>query len=731
MLSHKVHLTHCLLLIAFVFASFSSSAQNNKINSLRYQANSTSDISDKVDSYIDLGKIYTSQNIDSAILYVRKASVIAKTNKLPIKLAESYIQLGDLYRKNQVSDSSMYCLQKAYDIGIEEKNYDLQLESLNKIGYNYYKKGKYTEAYNSYTKAQKIIDKTSKPELKAKLFNNLALWNKAQNNSSIALEYFQEALQISEKNKDLKAVGIVSSNIGLLYESLDKTDEALEYLEKSLSIQNKRHDKVRESYVHNNIGLVYENLQEYDKALEHYRQSLQLKEEAHIKKGIDLLYNNIAIIFKKQGLVDSASFYGNKSLSIRIANNNKLGEARTRTLLGQTYLLEGNTKKAEKELTKALQLAQNYKNLSFLQNLHSSLFNLYMNNKEYEKAIDHLLKANAYKDQIFNIEKEKNIAAIDAKYNLLNTESENIKLSHEIDLNKSKLKRYIVLGVALTIVLLAIVILLFVVARSRKKLAEKNKQIEQQAIKLQQTNSRLKNLSKFQESMTNMLVHDLKTPLNVIINYQAMKDMDSFDQLIQQSGHSMQTLIHNLLDVYKYKNSKLELHKENIQLGFVIRKALEEVSFLAKARNLSCKLELNIDFIIKVDYEIIKRVFVNLLTNAIKYTPANKTITLKIELLNSEQLSIQIHNPGPPIPEGKQELIFEYFKQAEDDTPEDIKSTGLGLNFCKIAVEAHNGQIGVKSTKENGVTFWFTLPNVIKETQLTFPNIEETRNWFY
>lgn len=729
-LSNRTILRHCIVVLLFATGSISLFAKNNKLDSLLNLANSTTIVTEKFNVNYELGKLLCSQNADSALMYTQFATKIAETNSLYPQLAKSYIQLGQLYKSKQLSDSSLFYYQEAYNLAEEIEDYNLQLESLNKIGGYYYSKRKYTEAYDTFTKAQEIIDYTSDPKLKAMLFNSLALWHKANNKSCKALEYYKEALSLSEENNDLKGVGLISSNMGLLYESMDKTDEALKYLKQSLAIRQKLNNKKGESYVHTNLGLVYENLHEYDKALEQYQRSLQLKNELNIKKGVDILYNNIAIIFKKQDLPDSAFYYANKALNLRIANNNEMGEARTRTVLGQTYLLVENTTKAEQELTRALQLAQNYKNLSVLQNIHSSLYNLYMKKKAYDKAVDHLLKANKLKDRIFNIEKEKSIATIEAKYDLLNTETENLRLSHEVALNKAQLRRYITIGIALTIAFLAIAVILVVVARSRKKLAEKNKRIEQQAIQLQHTNSKLKSLSKFQESMTNMLVHDLKTPLNVIVNYQNMKNMESYDQLIQQSGYSMQSLIHNLLDVYKYKDSKLELHKENIPLGVIVKKALEEVSFMAKAKNINCKLVLDIDFVIKIDYEIIKRVFVNLLTNAIKYTPENETITLKFDQLNSEQLSIQIHNPGPAIPKEKQELIFEYFKQAGDNIPERIKSTGLGLNFCKIAIEAHSGHIGVKSEKETGTTFWFILPDVIKESQLTFPNIEESRNWF-
>jgi hypothetical protein len=121
----------------------------------------------------------------------------------------------------------------------------------------------------------------------------------------------------------------------------------------------------------------------------------------------------------------------------------------------------------------------------------------------------------------------------------------------------------------------------------------------------------------------------------------------------------------------------------------------------------------------------LERVFVNLLTNAIKYTPNNGKIFIMNELMNEKMKNV-IHNfipsffhsfilfkvsdTGQGIPAEKLHLVFEKFGQVEAKKSGGIRLTGIGLTFCKLAIEAHGGQIGIESEVGKGTTFWFTVP---------------------
>jgi two-component system phosphate regulon sensor histidine kinase PhoR len=112
-----------------------------------------------------------------------------------------------------------------------------------------------------------------------------------------------------------------------------------------------------------------------------------------------------------------------------------------------------------------------------------------------------------------------------------------------------------------------------------------------------------------------------------------------------------------------------------------------------------------------VDKDQIKRVFINLINNAVKYTPQGK---IRVELHKLErEIQIDISDTGCGIPEAALEKIFEEFYRVDSAMNQEIKGTGLGLSLVKNIIEAHKGKIWVKSKVGAGSTFSFTLPQVI------------------
>ncbi len=122
--------------------------------------------------------------------------------------------------------------------------------------------------------------------------------------------------------------------------------------------------------------------------------------------------------------------------------------------------------------------------------------------------------------------------------------------------------------------------------------------------------------------------------------------------------------------------------------------------------------------IVNVDEDIIRRVFVNLITNAVKFSPVKNIISINAKV-KGNSITISVINQGTPIAKEYHKVIFEPFTQAEKRSSGNTRSTGLGLAFCKMAVEAHGGEIVVNSDEVNGTEFWFSLPEsfVSKENQ--------------
>lgn len=242
----------------------------------------------------------------------------------------------------------------------------------------------------------------------------------------------------------------------------------------------------------------------------------------------------------------------------------------------------------------------------------------------------------------------------------------------------------------------------------------KNNRIEDQADILYQTNHQLIELNKFKNKMTNMMVHDLKNPLGNIIGLLNLSKMtDNTRKLASTSGNDMLNLIQNILDVTKYEETKLKTHNESVLLHDLAEIAYHQNEFVITLNSIKYENLIPEDFQVNVDKNLIIRVFSNIISNATKYQNLNGLIRLSVEQIEEENHSfnkIHIFNTGESIPKDKQDAIFNIYNQIYINHQDHKYSTGIGLTFCKIAVEAHGGKIGVFSEEGVGVDFWFTLP---------------------
>ncbi len=241
------------------------------------------------------------------------------------------------------------------------------------------------------------------------------------------------------------------------------------------------------------------------------------------------------------------------------------------------------------------------------------------------------------------------------------------------------------------------------------EILEQKVAIERQAEYLAGTNRRLVELNRFREDMTGMIIHDLKNPLNSIINLAHMKDVPDKEELIWQSGKSMLNLVMNIFDVNQAQDTTIIMNKQPIHFCELIDAARLDVSISAKLRDIVINKICQDHFEVKGDPEILKRVCVNLLTNAIKYSPIKGEISMRLMEHGDGELILWVEDEGPGIREDLRKVLFDSTKR-QGQIDKSMRSTGLGLIFCKMAVEAHQGTIGVESPKGKGARFFITLP---------------------
>jgi signal transduction histidine kinase len=240
--------------------------------------------------------------------------------------------------------------------------------------------------------------------------------------------------------------------------------------------------------------------------------------------------------------------------------------------------------------------------------------------------------------------------------------------------------------------------------------AERTRQLAEQAEALRAANQQLLALDGFKQGMMGMIVHDLKNPLGVILHAVDSPSLASRVAQVRQSARQMLTMVLNILDVQKFEDTRVVLDAQPVPLATLVAGAVEQVRFLIERKNLALALAVPEGLAVRGDAEMLERVLVNLLTNAVKFTPPNGRLAVRADTEDDGQVRLQVQDSGDGVPADQRERVFARFGQLHARDSGGARSTGLGLTFCKLAVEAHGGAIGVTDAPGGGAAFWFTLP---------------------
>lgn len=661
---------------------------------------------------------YTLSDLDRVLEYSEKSLAANKEIDNKKGMANNMSLIGKIYYFQGNVAKAMDFKKKALDINIALKDSVAICYSYAGLGTDYCDIGNYALALDYEKKALEIAYKINNEKTISFALNNLGVVYEVQGNYPKALEYYQKSFSIDESHKNYKDAAISASNIALILKLQGNYTDALAYCQKGLDYSEHIGFKIGLTYNYENMGLIFKAQGNYDKAWESHQKALILQEEIGNKKGVADGYKDLAELYSLQGKPTEAIAYYNKSLNISKAIKHKQIEMKCYVGLSVIYNKLKNYHKAEKYSKKAYTMANNSGNVDLIKQSVEVLAKSKEAQGQYKEAYRLYVIFKTMSDSLYNKENIKTIANLEYKYKY-EKEKEVLKLEQQKKdkLQEAELKKQIILrntlvgGFVLMILLVIVILRSFVQKRkANQQLQIKNKEIENQSEELKTSNESLVRLSQFKEDMTNMVIHDLKNPLSSILNIDVITDEVKRMEIVKQSGFTMMNLVQNILDVYKSKSIEMELLKEKITLLEIINKAIEEVEFLAKLKKLEFIVDMPYKIKVNADSKVLMRIFVNILSNAVKFSIFQNEISIRCTIFENNNLKVAIHNLGSHIPIEKQKHIFEKFGQVEKKTQGELYSTGLGLTYCKLAVDAHKGTIGVKSSENYGTTLWFTLP---------------------
>jgi signal transduction histidine kinase len=216
-----------------------------------------------------------------------------------------------------------------------------------------------------------------------------------------------------------------------------------------------------------------------------------------------------------------------------------------------------------------------------------------------------------------------------------------------------------------------------------------------------------------------MITHELKTPLVAIIGYSSMLLKGRLGELSELQRQKLQVmfrnaerltaLIQDILDVQKLELGQLNIHPVEVSSKKIIEESISSLKPDAEGRGIKLLADIDSDCIVKCDQDRIVQVMVNLLTNAIKFSPDNTSIVVRSSA-DANSAIFSVRDNGTGIPKEKQDKLFTKFYQVDTKLTRKVSGTGLGLVICKGIIEAHGGKIWFESIEGKGSLFSFSLP---------------------
>jgi len=201
--------------------------------------------------------------------------------------------------------------------------------------------------------------------------------------------------------------------------------------------------------------------------------------------------------------------------------------------------------------------------------------------------------------------------------------------------------------------------------------------------------------------LIHMVAHDIKNSLQAVLFLSVKKE-------VLYAGEKMMQLVQNMLDIERFEQAKMPVNPGPLTIKSLISSSTSQTRYLIDTKQINISARYPKDLSIEVDHNLLERVFINLLNNAIHHSKQNGKISIDIEY-SEKRSHILISDEGSGIPEEYLEKVFDKYHSVGKSKYK--YSTGLGLAFCKQAIEAHNGSIKAFNNKNNGATFEIILPH--------------------
>lgn len=258
------------------------------------------------------------------------------------------------------------------------------------------------------------------------------------------------------------------------------------------------------------------------------------------------------------------------------------------------------------------------------------------------------------------------------------------------------------------------------VERTKEQMANLEHIIAERTAELKSANEELRRADQQKTQFYSIINHEMRTPLTSILGYCDLLRVSAtleakplgFVETIKDNGQRLLGLVNNLLDISRLEAGRMTLMRDEVALANAANQALRVIQPLAEQKHIRIRMDVPETLPpVFADEKKLSQVLINLMSNAVKYTPDTGSITVSARALyDNDMVQCDVVDTGIGIPASKLPTIFDRFSRVDSEQTKDTVGTGLGLTITKGLVEGHGGEIWVESEEGVGSTFSFTVP---------------------
>jgi len=521
-------------------------------------------------------------------------------------------------------------------------------------------------------------------------------------------ELLLQARSIFRKYDDDAGEANIYISLAHLYDQLGDSYQSIRFSRNALKLLQQNPIKERLGIIYNNLGRSYNDINELDSAEFFTKASIEVNEEINNVPLLQSNFRNLGIILFNKAEYDSALYFSNKVLDLNVQlgeYSNTWAVAEAHLTLAKVAMERGLVNEVPSHLRKTQSLAAQYGYLNLLLQQMKASFKYYDEIGDYGKLKESWDQYLLLSDSAASIEQE-------SKRQIVEWYEDRLVKDSEIKAAKTMVNEKENQIVRLAFIIVFAFSVLFLILFLYTKINKTNKQLSIQKQKLEE-------LNQTKMKLFSIIAHDFRSPLAQISGFSNLlsqyidsldpKELKSMATQMNESVKNTMAMTENLLAWARNQMEGASSSPTLLDLKDILVQLKDLLTQQAKEKDVSLSFQMEESLVVKADPEEVTVIFRNLITNAIKFSPAGKTVRVSL-VKSGSYAKVTVADEGIGMDEKTKASIFDIsVKTSRKGTSGEI-GTGLGLILCKEFIDKIDGKIEVESEKQKGSTFKVYLP---------------------